>query len=192
MNPAPAADETRSSLLLRVRDQDAEAWRQLVLWIGPFILRTCRKAGLQATDADDVSQSVLETVWSRLHTFRKDNPRDSFRGWVYTITRNRVIDFRRRPTPRPLPSVELPDTPDPAEAGELENRALSLILREAAVRHAADPGFKAFYRTAVDGLTAPQAAAELGLTAWAVRQHKSRWIARLRERLRDEYGPLLD
>src|SRR5437868_2966054 len=54
------ADDTRSSLLLRVNNRDADAWLKLVKWIGPFILGWCRKARLQPADCDDVAQEVLQ------------------------------------------------------------------------------------------------------------------------------------
>ncbi|HKI37012.1 MAG TPA: sigma-70 family RNA polymerase sigma factor [Gemmataceae bacterium] len=190
--PSPPADDTSSSLLARVKNHDADACVQLVQWIGPFILRWCQRARLQAADRDDVSQQVLKNIWSRLATFRKDKPNDSFRGWVYTITRNCILDLweRRRGAPHPLP-VELPAEADPSEARDLKRRALHLLIQEVIARHAGDSGFQAFYRTAVDGLSAVEAAQELGLSPDAVRQHKSRWIKRLRDRLLRQFGDLL-
>ena len=45
---------------------------------------------------------------------------------------------------------------------------------------------------AVDGLSSVEAGKELGLGADVVRQHKCRWIKRLRDRLREQFGELLD
>jgi DNA-directed RNA polymerase specialized sigma24 family protein len=86
----------------------------------------------------------------------------------------------------------LPAEADPAEAQDLKRRALHLLIQDIIAPHINDPGFKAFYRTAVDGLSAVQAAQELGASADMVRQHKCRWIKRLRDRLRDQFGELLD
>ncbi len=190
--PSSAADDSSSSLLARVRNHDAGACVQLFQWIGPFILRWCERARLQAADRDDVSQQILKNIWSGLATFRKDRPSDSFRGWVYTITRNCILDFRaqQRAAPPTLP-VELPAEADPSEARDLKQRALHLLIQDVISRHAGEAGFQAFYRTAVDGLSAAEAAEELGLSSDAIRQHKSRWIKRLRERLRRQFGELL-
>jgi RNA polymerase sigma-70 factor, ECF subfamily len=192
MSASSLASDTSSSLLARIRDQDPDAWIQIVEWIGPFILRWCRRANLQAADCDEVSQQVLINVWRQLGAFHKDRPGDSFRGWVYIITRNCVRDLlaRRRGAPGPLPAG-LAAEADPAEADDLQKRALRLLIRGAIAKYANDRGFKAFYRTAVDGLTAQQAAQELGLSADVVRQHKSRWIKRLRDRLHEQFGGLL-
>ncbi len=187
-----SADDTRSRLLVRVKNNEPDAWLKLVKWIGPFIVRRCRRAGLQAADVEDVSQQVLQNIWTHLASFRKEEPGHSFRGWAYTLTRTRIADFRRQAPPRNLPGGDLPAMPDPSDATHLLQRAQFLVLQEILAQNANDPGFKAFYRTAVDGLTATAAGEELRMKAWTVRQHRSRWIKRLREKLRDEFGELLD
>ena len=167
--PASRMDDTRSSLLVRIKDNDGEAWLQIIRWIGPFLLRWCRLAKLQPADVEDVSQGILQSLWTHAASFRKDEPGRSFRGWVYTLTRNRIVDLQRQASPRGLPAMELPAAPDPSEGPELQRRAVSLVLEKIVADHADDPGFKSFYRTAVDGLTAPEVAAELGLKSWTVR-----------------------
>jgi RNA polymerase sigma-70 factor (ECF subfamily) len=192
MSGSSSGEDTSSSLLSRARLGNAAACVQLVEWIGPLILRWCQRAGLQQADRDEVSQQVLMKLWGGLPKFRKDRPGDSFRGWVYTITRNCIHDLvaRLKDAPRPLP-VGLPAKDDPSEARDLKQRAIHILVQELIRAHSADPGFKAFLRTAVDGRSAVEAAQELGMTPDAVRQHKSRWIKRLRDRLRDQFGELL-
>ncbi len=189
----PSKDDTSSSLLTRVKKHDAEAWLQLVQWIGPFILRWCRRAGLQAADCDEVGQQVLMKIWRGFGNFRADQPGHSFRGWVYTITKNCLLDLaaHRHGAPQPLP-VAVPAESEPSDARDLRQHALHLLIQKFVADHANDRGFRAFYRTAVDGLTAVEVAQELELNADVVRQHKSRWIKRLRDRLREEFGELLD
>ena len=187
MSPPP--DDTSSSLLSRVKNRDADAYVQLVRWIGPRILRWCELSGLQDADREEVSQQVLMNVWHGIAAFRKVSAGDSFRGWVYSITRNCIRDLltKRRAPPQPLP-VES----DPSEANDLKRRALQFLVQSAVARHAKDSEFRAFYRTAVDGLSPTEAARELSLSADVVRKHKSRWIKRLRDQSRDQFGELLD
>ena len=191
-DPARPDDDTSSSLLVRVKNRDPDACLRLVEWIGPFILSWCRRAGLQPADRDEVSQQALLNVWGRLAAFRKEKPGDSFRGWVYSITRSRILDLwaRQRAAPRPL-SAE-PPADDASSEKDWKQRALHLLIKDLAARHAADHGFKAFYRTAVDGLSSAEAARELGVSADVVRQQKCRWIKRLRDQLRQQFGELLD
>jgi RNA polymerase sigma-70 factor (ECF subfamily) len=193
MNADLPEDGTSSSLLAGVRNGDAAAWIRLARWIGPLILKWCRRAGLQPADGDEVAQQVLTNIWRRRDAFRKEAPGDSFRGWVYVITRNCIHDLRsqRRDAPGPLPP-EVSIEADSADAGDLQRRALQLLVQDAIASYVNDLGFKAFYRTAVDALSAVEAGIELNLSPDAVRQHKSRWLKRLRDRLRQEFGELLD
>ena len=53
--------------------------------------------GLRDDDAADVFQEVFQAVAAHLAGFRRDRAGDTFRGWLRTITRNKVNDhFRRR------------------------------------------------------------------------------------------------
>jgi RNA polymerase sigma-70 factor, ECF subfamily len=191
-------EDTSSSLLARARKHDEVAWLRLAEWIGPFILAWCRRFSLQDADCAEVAQNVLVRVWRALADFRKEKPGDSFRAWVRTITANGCRDFlrtkRRRPAAGPLGEHPGPPEPedDPREIQDMKRRALHLLVRDLMARHAEDRGFLAFYRTQVDGLSTADAARELGLSDAAVRQHKCRWTARLREQLRDEFEGLLE
>ena len=81
--------------------------------------------------------------------------------------------------PDPWDSGDVPpSTPD--ESAALVRRALDQI------RPTVEPqSWNAFWNTAVLGQSAPQVAAELGLTPAAVRQAKSRILRRLRKQLGD-------
>jgi len=177
-NPAaaPPNDDTSSSLLARVKQHDADAWTKLVTWFGPFLLRWCRSAALQPADCDEVSQEVLTNVWRRLATFRREQPGDSFRGWLYVITKNCIADLRQKrqrqqaldrlAEPRVPAQAEMDLPPEDAAAGrDWKRRALRLLIQDFVARHVNDRGFKAFYRTAVDGQPAVEVAQELGMSA---------------------------
>ena len=60
----------------------------------------CR-AGLQESDAADICQDVFRAVAGNLERFRYDRPSDTFRGWLWTITRNKIRDFCRAQANRP-------------------------------------------------------------------------------------------
>jgi RNA polymerase sigma-70 factor (ECF subfamily) len=181
-----------------VREHDGEAWNRLVEWAGPMVLYWCRKAGLSMEDREEVFQEVFLAVSTHIEQFQGDQPGASFRGWLLTITHHKIIDLGRRRLKQPraaggseayqrllaLTGEQLaasePAGPDSSQ--ERLRRALDLLRGEFAQR-----SWQAFWRTAIDGLSAPQAATELGMTPQAVRKAKSRALARLRE----EFGELL-
>jgi RNA polymerase sigma-70 factor, ECF subfamily len=123
--------------------------------------------------------------------FRRDRPGDSFRGWLWTITRNKLHDRRRDPEPSavggtgPQQSLEqvpeqLPDSVEQVASyrSMMTRKALELIQPEFE-----DRTWRAFWRMAVDDRPAAEVAAELEMTAHAVRQAKYRVLHRLREEM---------
>jgi len=188
-----------SSLLERLRLKSSEAWRRLVYLFGPLVYQWCRRCGLQAADATDVGQEVFRAVAGGIGRFRCEGPADTFRGWLWAITRSKIVDTWRRQQqeprarggstaqvrlaqvaaeePRELPDVE-PETP-----GGLYHRGLELIRDQFAERT-----WGAFWRVVVDGRAAADVADEMGLSVNSVYLAKSRVLRRLRE----ELGELLD
>src|SRR5207302_3382515 len=91
MNSSP---HTRPSLLVRLRDTaDHEAWRQLVELYAPLVYRFLRRRGLQDADAADLTQEVLRAVAGAIDRFEYDSRRGSFRGWLFTVARNKLHSF---------------------------------------------------------------------------------------------------
>src|SRR5438105_4437335 len=90
-------DSTSLSLLQRVQGNQPRAWEQLVDLYAPLVYHWCRRAGLGSEDTADVFQEVFRAVAEHVAAFRRDRPGDTFRGWLRTITRNKLRDhFRRR------------------------------------------------------------------------------------------------
>jgi RNA polymerase sigma-70 factor, ECF subfamily len=186
---------TSRSLLARARDHDPGAWERMVALYAPLVLHWCRRWGLPTTDAADVFQDVFQSVAAHLGGFRRDRDGDTFRGWLRAITRNKVNDYFRRREREPgavggsearVLLAQLPESL-PAEEDAAENavlhRALDLVRGEFEPRT-----WQAFWRTAVEDLPAGDVAAELGMSAGAVRVAKSRVLHRLRAELGDLPG----
>jgi RNA polymerase sigma-70 factor (ECF subfamily) len=190
---APGRSMT-TGLLIALQGQDADAWRHLVHLYGPVVYGWCKRQGLQATDAEDVSQEVFRTVLARIADFRRGRPGDTFRGWLWTITRNKLGDHLRRRAAQPqaaggseahdrlqqLPTDEASTTVGPEPAGDLYRRALELIRSEFE-----ETTWQAFWRVVGEGRRPADVAAELGLSLNAVYLAKSRALRRLREALGD-------
>src|SRR5689334_15590613 len=92
-----AMPTTRASLLVRLRDPgDGDAWRQFVQVYGPVVYGFARRRGLQDADAADLMQEVLRGLMTSARRLDYDPKRGSFRGWLFTVTRNRLIDLRAK------------------------------------------------------------------------------------------------
>lgn len=193
---------TSPSLLGRVLANDPAAWDRLVALYAPLVWHWCRSSGLQDEDQADVFQDVFQAVASHLDQFHK-SAEGTFRGWLRTITRNKVRDLFRRRQREPVGSggndaqqwlnqvagPELFDEDSQAEQAaeqSLIHRALELIREEFTQRT-----WQAFWRTVVDEQQAVDVAADLGMSSGAVRVAKCRVLQRLREALGDPVKPAL-
>jgi RNA polymerase sigma-70 factor (ECF subfamily) len=189
-----SSPHTRPSLLVRIRDAgDRLAWRQFVDLYAPLVYRFARQRGLQDADAADLTQEVLQAVAGASGRLEYDPARGSFRGWLFTVARNRLHNFRlrqRRHAQRfPQPEEgQLDATAAPEEEAlwdrEYEQRLFDWAAEQ--VRgHFQDSTWQAFWRTAVDGETAKDVADALGLSVGAVYVARSRVLARLREQIQE-------
>lgn len=190
MAEAPA---TRITLLNRIREtDDAEAWAEFARLYGPVVYGFARKRGLQDADAADLVQDVLRSVARNAHRINYDPKRGTFRGWLYTVTRNKVYNFLSANKNRPKAGGDsasqerldqLAGKSNESEAEwELEyQRRLSAKAMDR-VKHEFQPNtWQAFWGTAVEGRSAAEIGTELKMTAGAVYVAKSRVLARLRD-----------
>jgi RNA polymerase sigma-70 factor, ECF subfamily len=192
MPVAELTDSTSLTLLARAQSHDPEAWHRISALYLPLVYRWARQAGLQASDAADVVQEVFRTLARQLGDFRCDRPGDSFRGWLWGLTRNRLREFyrHRQAQPRAIGGTDaherfqaLAEQPPEDSDGQqrsgtqaaLMHRALGLIRDEFE-----QTTWHAFWRTAVDQQAAAAVADELQMSPKAVRQAKYRVLRRLR------------
>ena len=187
-----AASHTSLSLLDRLRGNDPEAWRRLVALYGPLVLFWGRRGGLNEDDAADLLQDVFRSVTCAIGRFRRDRPGDTFRGWLWSIARNKLRDHFRERDREPVAAggsealarfTQIPEEePDSAADSEpsrgLLRRALDLV-RDGFE----EPTWQAFWQTTVDGRSPTDVAAALGVGLASVYQAKSRVLRRLREEL---------
>ena len=185
---------TNASLLVAIRRRDEQAWHRLTQIYGATVYRWCRRAGLQATDAADVVQEVFLAVAGGIDQFHADRSGDTFRGWLWTIFRSKLIDHfrRRRVQPQALGQQSGPSPIDVLSA--LDESSISgtaadetgLIVRRAIAtieQDFSEPTWQAFWRSVVLGQRTSEIAAALKLTPAAVCMARSRVLRRLRETL---------
>jgi RNA polymerase sigma-70 factor (ECF subfamily) len=189
-------DETgTSSLLERAAEGEPGAWDRLVSLYEPLVRHWCLRGGVPPDQVADVAQEVFQAVATRLPYYRPGG--GPFRAWVRGIARHKILDWFRSRAQHPCavggsdalhqlqqveaPNVELAE--DDTERTALMRHGLDLVRGEFE-----DRTWQAFWRTAVDGLAAPDVAAELAMSPGAVRVAKSRVLHRLRQEFRDMLG----
>jgi RNA polymerase sigma factor (sigma-70 family) len=199
MTDSPA---TRQSLLFRLKDpRDEQAWAEFVAIYTPLVDRLARAKGLQAADAADLAQEVFRAVAGAIDRYDPDPARGSFRGWLFRIARNLMINLlaARRVRPQATGDSDVQDllervpAPDSAETAFFDTEYRRRIFLWAAdqVRAEFRPStWHAFWLTAVEGHD-PKAAAEAnGISVGAVYIARSRVMARLRIVIKQVEGDL--
>jgi len=188
---------TRVTLLTRLRDgRDSEAWREFVQIYGPVVYRFARNRGLQDADAADLMQDVLRSVVRNAPRMEYDPRRGTFRGWLYTVTRNKIYNFLNGQRHRPRASGDSDahqrleatparddDGPDADWEREYQRRLTDRAMER--VKGEFQPAtWQAFWGTAVDGKPAGEVGSGLKMSPGAVYVAKSRVLARLRDEVR--------
>jgi RNA polymerase sigma-70 factor (ECF subfamily) len=160
-NPSAApSGSTRSSLLRRVQADDQRAWTQLVDLYGPLLYHWCSRSGLRPREIEDVFQEIVRSVAANIKGFTREGGKGSFRGWLRTITTNKVRDhYRRQP-----PGVRVQNNVDSwldqvAEPIAEDDSSTDLSDRQMVLRSALElvrgefeeRTWQAFWRAVVDG-----------------------------------------
>lgn len=185
---------TRSSLLVQLRDADNhEAWREFVQLYGPLVYSFARRRGLQDADAADLTQDVMRAVSAAIGRLDYDRNRGTFRGWLFTIARNKVFNFLSARRLRPQASGDTgtnrlldaqPDAEDDSEVWELEyQRRLASLALERIKSEFQETTWRAFWLTAVEGAAAADASTQVGVSPGAIYVAKSRVLARLKREI---------
>lgn len=194
--PDFAQESTSLSLIRRVQIGDVDAWAHFVRVYGPQVYDWCRRFGLQASDAADVTQEVFRTVNSSIAGFQKQDSGGGFRGWLWTVTRSRFLDHIRSQQKQlqaqggtdgqdllcevPEEAPGLNDESASHDLSAIKRRALEIIREEFDKRN-----WQSFWRSAVDGEEPRHIAEDLGITVSAVHKARQRILRRLREELSD-------
>lgn len=190
---------TSPSLIRRVAARDPEAWRRFTRLYGPLVFHWCQRQGLSEHDAADVMQEVFVSVARSVAAY-EDRAGSSFRGWLWTVTRNQIVSFLRKCTrqgaagggtenwQRLLNVAEsLSDDPDQFtsqfEIDALYRRGLELVRQEFRPRT-----WEIFWRNVVEDQATDTVATEFGVSANSVRQTRSRVLRRIRQELGDQSG----
>ena len=192
-NPTTASSPSSSaSLIVRVQQGDPDAWDRFAAIYSPLVYSWAR-GKLQPSDAADVTQNVFRSLLKNIGTFKREDRESTFRGWLWTVTRNVIHDHFRHQAKQPdaaggtAAQLQMHDLPEqlPAsqdgsdvETSRLGHRGLEIVRAEI------EPSvWQAFWRVTVEGDASADVAEDLGVTKWAVYKAKTRVLRRLRQEL---------
>ena len=195
---------TSQSLILRVKENDPVAWERLVKLYSPLVYFWCQQSRLSQPDVNDIFQDVFHTLAGNIEKFRPIK-NGSFRGWLRTLTRNKLNDHFRKNgrEPRPMGGTEalnyLEQIPDLSEAISTSSQSATtteeIQIHHSLLRKALDnirgsfseQTWKAFWMVVIDGREVIDVSSDLLMKPGTVRVAKSRVLKRLRLEIGDSF-----
>jgi RNA polymerase sigma factor (sigma-70 family) len=179
VGPDPGAVPDAQLLRRFVAARDAAAFETLVWRHGPMVLAACRRVLRQEQDAEDAFQATFLALARKAGTVGRG---EAVAGWLYRVACRAALHLRATRARRPVPdesallAAAAPPEPDPAWAD------LRPVLDEE-VSRLPRPYREAFVLCCLEGLTAAEAARQLGCPPGTVQSRLARARLRLRVRL---------
>jgi RNA polymerase sigma-70 factor, ECF subfamily len=161
-------------------------WRHLLEAYSPLLMRWIARAGIPASDRDDLVQEVLIVVARRVHEFERQHA-GAFRGWLRAILANQIKKyFREHPGPVCLFPLEEVCNPASALSAQFDREHDEYFAARAMriVKVDFEPTtWRAFELQVLEGRSPKVVAESLQITLNAVIKAKSRVLKRLRQEL---------
>jgi RNA polymerase sigma-70 factor (ECF subfamily) len=111
--PTSSTTETESRLISRAKNDDREAFSEIVRRYRQGMINVVFRMCGDAFLAEDAAQIAFINAWQRLQSYQ---PQASFRSWLYRIALNAALDMLRREKPalniEEVPMVSNENQPD--------------------------------------------------------------------------------
>lgn len=172
-----AADD--SHLLARIAGGDRDAFRDFYDRYAAKVLAYVRMLSRDAAVSEDVVQEVFLAVFRKAGSYRPE--RGDVAGWLYTITRNKMVDLWRRRGPGEPTEEEFDFSRLPDERSELA-ADLRLSVRQV-LAELSDDQRQAVELAYFGGLTYEETAARLRLPLGTLKSRIRAGLMSMRSRL---------
>lgn len=131
-SPVRDPETILKSLVMRAREGDQAAYRELLTTLAPIIRRMlAAHAGQRRSLVEDIAQDALLAIHLKLHTY---DPALPFLAWVNAVARHKLIDGLRRVRgidvsidDESFPELADEAAPDAASAGRDLDRLLGQL-----------------------------------------------------------------
>ena len=185
---------TRLSLIQQLGAGQADAWHELDQVYRPLITHWLRRYRFPLEDVQDVTQEVMAVVVRQIGQFEHSGQVGAFRNWLRTTTVNLARNYLRKRNNAVSGSAGLMQMLDQLEdprsstAQEFDREhdlhVVRRLLEQISVQFT--PQTLAVFRMhVIGGVSAQDAAKQLGVSVASVHAAKSRVLSRLRQQAAD-------
>jgi RNA polymerase sigma factor (sigma-70 family) len=179
---------TRSSLLERLRRDDAGAWQEFSDFYRPFLTRLAQRLGVAGHDVEEAVQAVVVDFYGVHKEFAYDRNKGRFRAYLQKMLFNRLRKMRRQAQRAGTAAERLPERGEEAWQRRWDEEYRDHVFRQALVRvrQEVEPlTYQAFQLYALERVEAREVASFLGISRSAVYVYKSRVLERLKVIVRE-------
>lgn len=177
----PYTAVTDAELMTMAASDDQMAYRMLVERHFKRVYALAYRMIYHGVDAEDIAQETFLKLWIKRHNWRQDGAAVS--TWLYRVTVNAAIDYKRRPRTSPLGDASDPIDQQPTAVTLIHKQEVNVTLRKAMMKlseqqHAA---LVLFYQQDLSNI---EAAKILDISVNAMESLLKRARAKLREVLK--------
>lgn len=177
--------ETPVSLLDRLcHSPDEQHWQRFILLFTPLLHRWAIALGVPKNDHEDVMQETFVTLIQELPNFEYE-PNKSFRAWLWTVFRHRVLTWLKRQQRHVGMSIDVLEqlsSPDQvAEATEAEYRRVLLARMWQLMKRDFPERSWQMFTALMNGQSGVEVANAFGVTPNAVYLLRARIISRFQQ-----------
>jgi len=183
------ADMDDMDLMDRVIANDQLAYREIVKRYFEKMYALAYRMVQQGADAEDIAQDVFFKLWTNRENWQREGAQIS--TWLYRVTLNRSIDFKRRPVGENLDTAPEVEDRSPSAVTLIQRSQTSRLLKEATSKlsEQQQAALALFYQ---QELSNAEAAQVLGVKVNAMESLLKRARQKLREILKHSSGEMLE
>lgn len=168
--------QTRQTLIQRAKDQNDEAaWNEFISFYKMFIYYLLNRMNVSLNDMDDLVQEILLTLWKKLDSYKPEKAK--FRTWLSTVIRNTTLNYLKHHNSYKNRTEELKSSleamnsfsePEMDKIVEREWKAYLTNMAMERIKKVFSGHALTAFQTGIDGISAEEAAANLGITVDSV------------------------
>ena len=168
--------------MLAVRDhRDKAAFAALFDHFAPRLKGFIMRTGTPATQAEEIVQDVMLTVWRKAAMF--DPHRAQVSAWIYQIARNRHIDIVRKEN-RPLPEAMIEEPGTEPDTGQVFAIAQETARLKDALANLTDDQREMITKAYMGELSHQEISIQTGLPLGTIKSRIRLGLDRLRHELK--------
>jgi RNA polymerase sigma-70 factor (ECF subfamily) len=176
---------TITELAIRIRNDDTEAFNTIYWKYHSALYANIFKLTHNATATEDILQEVFIKFWEKRKTLDVSRP---VIGWLFTVSYNMSVNYLKRKLKESLTYADLQQPVTVPDISE-DKIELELSALKNAISQLSPQKRKVFELCKIDGKTYEEAAHELKISKYTVKEYLSGAVGFIKEHVQNQPSP---